>query len=39
MGLNATTQRIYLPADELEPATTGRSRLKPATFMIVEVGH
>lgn len=29
--------RIYLPTAELEPATTGRLKPKPGTFMIVEV--
>jgi DNA-binding beta-propeller fold protein YncE len=39
MGLNLTTNRIYLPTAELEPATTGRPKAKPGTFMIVEVGR
>ena len=39
MGLDPTTHRIYLPTAELEPATTGRPRPKPGTFMIVEVGR
>jgi DNA-binding beta-propeller fold protein YncE len=39
MGLDETAQKIYLPTAELEPATAGRPRPKPGTFMIVEVGH
>ncbi len=39
MGLDATTHRIYLPTAELEPQATGRPKLKPGTFMVVEVGH
>jgi DNA-binding beta-propeller fold protein YncE len=39
MGLDSTTQKIFLPTAELEPATTGRPRPKPGTFKIVEVGH
>ncbi len=31
------SHRIYLPTAELEPATTGRPKPKPGTFMIVEV--
>jgi DNA-binding beta-propeller fold protein YncE len=38
MGLDPSTHRIYLPTAELEPATTGRPKPKPGTFMIVEVG-
>jgi hypothetical protein len=30
-------RRIYLPTAELEPATTGRPKAKPGTFMIVVV--
>ena len=39
MGLDATTHRIYLPTAEQEPDTAGKSRPKPGTFMIIEVGH
>lgn len=39
MGLDPANGRIYLPTAELEPATTGRPRPKPGTFMIVEVGR
>lgn len=38
MGVDSSTRKIYLPSAELEPATTGRPRPKPGTFMIVEVG-
>jgi DNA-binding beta-propeller fold protein YncE len=38
MGLDPATHQIYLPTAELEPATTGRPKPKPGTFMIVEVG-
>ena len=39
MGVDPVSQKIYLPAAELEPATTGRPQPKPGTFMIVEVGR
>lgn len=39
MGVDPANDRIYLPTAELEPATTGRPRPKPGTFMIVEVGR
>ena len=39
MGLDHSTHRIYLATAELEPATTGRPKPKPGTFMIVEVGQ
>lgn len=39
MGIDAATHRIYLPTAEFEPATTGRPRPKPETFMIVVVEH
>ena len=39
LGVDMETDRIYLPTAELEPATTGRPRPKPGTFMIVEVGR
>ena len=38
MGVDSVTHRIYLPTAELEPATTGRPKPKPGTFMIIEVG-
>jgi hypothetical protein len=39
LGVDPSSQKIYLPTAELEPATTGRPRPKPGTFMIVEVGR
>lgn len=39
MGADETSHRIYLPTAELEPATTGRPKPKPGTFMIVVVGR
>lgn len=39
MSLDPATNRIYLPTAEMEPATTGRPKPKPGTFMIVEVGR
>ncbi len=39
MGVDPSSQKIYLPTAELEPATTGRPRPKPGTFMIVQVGR
>jgi DNA-binding beta-propeller fold protein YncE len=39
MAVDPANDRIYLPTAELEPATTGRPRPKPGTFMIVEVGR
>ncbi len=39
MGIDSSTHRIYLPTAELEPATTGRPKAKPGTFMIVTVGR
>ena len=39
MGIDPDNDRIYLPTAELEPATTGRPKAKPGSFMIVEVGH
>jgi hypothetical protein len=38
MGVDETSHLIYLPTAELEPATTGRPKAKPGTFMIVVVG-
>jgi hypothetical protein len=37
MAVDRTNHRIYLPTAELEPATTGRPKAKPGTFMIVVV--
>lgn len=37
MGIDTASHRIYLPTAEFEPATTGRPRPKPGTFMIVVV--
>jgi DNA-binding beta-propeller fold protein YncE len=37
MGIDPQTHRIYMPTAELEPATTGRPKAKPDTFMIVVV--
>jgi DNA-binding beta-propeller fold protein YncE len=39
MGIDSSTQKIYLPTSEFEPATTARPKPKPGTFMIVEVGR
>ena len=39
MGVDETSHLIYLPTAELEPATTGRPKPKPGTFMIVVVGR
>jgi DNA-binding beta-propeller fold protein YncE len=39
MGIDLSSNKIYLPTAEMEPATTGRPRPKPGTFMIVEVGR
>ena len=39
MGMNAETHRLFLPTAEMEPATTGRPKQKPDTFMIVVVGQ
>jgi hypothetical protein len=37
LALDRTNHRIYLPTAEFEPATTGRPKAKPGTFMIVVV--
>lgn len=37
LTVDRVNQRIYLPTAELEPATTGRPKAKPGTFMIVVV--
>jgi DNA-binding beta-propeller fold protein YncE len=37
MGIDPATHRIFMPTAELEPATTGRPKPKPGTFMIVVV--
>lgn len=39
MGVDPITHRIFLPTAEFEPATTGRPKPKPGTFMIIEVGR
>ena len=39
MGVDENSSLIYLPTAELEPATTGRPKAKPGTFMIVVVGR
>lgn len=39
MAIDRTAQRIYLPTAEFEPATTGRPKTKPGTFMIVVVNR
>lgn len=36
-GVDLLTNKIFLPTAEMEPATTGRPRPKPGSFMIVEV--
>ena len=37
LAVDRTNRRIYLPTAEFEPATTGRPKAKPGTFMIVVV--
>jgi DNA-binding beta-propeller fold protein YncE len=37
LAVDLTSHRIYLPTAELEPAATGRPKVKPGTFMIVVV--
>jgi DNA-binding beta-propeller fold protein YncE len=39
MGVDPLTHRIFLPTAEFEPATAGRPKAKPGTFMIVVVGR
>ncbi len=39
MGLDAQNHRIYLPTAEFEPATSGRPKAKPDSFLIVVVGQ
>lgn len=39
MGVDETSHLVYLPTAELEPATTGRPKPKPGTFMVVVVGR
>ena len=39
LTIDHTAQRIYLPTAEFEPATTGRPKAKPGTFMIVVVNR
>lgn len=37
LTVDTTSHRIYLPTAELEPATSGRPKAKPGTFMIIVV--
>ena len=37
MGIDTGKHRIYLPTAEFEPASSGRPKAKPGTFMIVVV--
>ena len=37
MGVDPTTHQIFMPTAEMQPATTGRPKPKPDTFMIVVV--
>jgi outer membrane protein assembly factor BamB len=37
LGIDFASHKIYLPTAELEPATTGRPKAKPGTFMVVVV--
>jgi len=37
LGIDSSSQRIYLPTAEFEPATTGRPKAKAGTFMIIVV--
>jgi len=37
MAVDRTNHRLYLPTAEFEPATSGRPKAKPGTFMIVVV--
>lgn len=39
LAVDRLNHRIYLPTAEFEPATTGRPKAKPGTFMIVVVEH
>ncbi|MBV8632490.1 MAG: hypothetical protein JOZ83_16295 [Silvibacterium sp.] len=39
LGVDSATNRFYLPTAEFEPATTGRPKAKPGTFMIVVVAQ
>lgn len=39
LGVDAGNHRVYLPAAEYEPATPGRPKAKPGSFMIVVVGR
>lgn len=39
MGVDLANNHLYLPTAEMEPATTGRPKSKPGTFMMVEVGR
>lgn len=37
LAVDRTNHRLYLPTAEFEPATTGRPKAKPGTFMILVV--
>ena len=39
MTIDHAAQKIYLPTAEFEPATAGRPKAKPGTFMIVVVNR
>ena len=39
MTVDLGNGHLYLPTAEFEPATTGRPKTKPGTFMILEVGQ
>jgi hypothetical protein len=39
MTIDPAVGKIYLPTAEFEPATTGRPKAKPGTFMIVVVNR
>lgn len=39
MSIDPAAEKIYLPTAEFEPATTGRPKTKPGTFMIVVVNR
>jgi hypothetical protein len=39
MGNDPATHKIYLPTAESEPASGGRSKMKPGSFMIVVISR
>ncbi|MDQ6704942.1 MAG: hypothetical protein M3Z85_03130 [Acidobacteriota bacterium] len=39
MGMDPRAQKIYLPTAESTPGPSGRTVMKPDTFMIVVVAH